>query len=444
LPNKKPFLVLLDSGITESMLKKASYCFEALLADYVSLEIHTQQSLQLEEYQLIYTKEAPENLGVSTVYLPFIVADWEKAAVTFWENNEVGKPKDLIRQIFAFISDEASWDFQSQSFISEFTDDFTGNFIDAHARFSPKTEAQKKLPEKVVAKFYENFEQLGIINRQKVAVKSGVVLSFDIDNLLVGWKGLAYRFGKGAKPFHISNWEAEKGVFVKSVHKIIDQLEVHQHKAIFFLKAPIISHKFDAKDYLSSSSAVVKELLERIKSHPLIEVGFHSSYQAATDPKLFKQELARLERWINKPIIAHRSHYLRFQLPTVYEAFGGTAIRFDSSIAWSDAPFSKVGLKKIYPLFDFPKEQKTAFKEIPLSFMDSQLCTSVHWSIKEIQNSLEQQITDLRTHGHVISWDFHHLIYDKLLNPKNAPVFEHALTLLSQNSIQTFHTYELL
>lgn len=442
--NKPIFLVSIDSTIPESILAKVTYCLEALLAEYVSLQIHTQRAASnTATYQLIYASDMPDELGNSSVYIPFKAEDWEKKAIQFWSSDVDFQKVDLIRQVFAFITDEASWDYHSaKSGVAEPVK-FGFDHIDSHNRFYPKADALKKLPETVINYFYQTLTDKGILDRSKYGTKKGILLSFDIDNLLVGWKGLAYRFWKGAKVIPFSNWKSEKAIFVQSVNKIIDQLEAHNHKAIFYLKAPLYSHKFDAKDYLSVNSSDVQKLLSRIKNHVLIEVGYHSSYKAANNVTVFTAELKRLEKWLERQIITHRSHYLKLEFPTFYEALKKTSIKFDSSVAWSDMQTSKSGMSVTYPLYDFIGNKKSIVTEIPLTFMDSQLWTLRNTPIEEIQNTLEHQIIELRTHTLLLSWDFHHHIYDSLLNPINAAVFEHALEALSKNSIQTFHSYEL-
>lgn len=441
--NTSPFLVLVDSAIPDSIFTKVRYCLDVLFSDYVAIQLHTKQQQDITDYQLIYLKEAPEHMGASSVYIPFILSDWEKSAADFWDVSLAFDRHDLLRQIFAILSDEVTWElYESTNHTASNYEDLP-DYVDQHGRFNPTKKELKTYPEVLIESFYKQFEGKQLLTRTAYKNQSGVVLSFDIDNLFVGWKGLAYRIFKGSPFFPISKLSEEREVFARSVHKIIDRLEQYQLKAIFYLKAPINTHRFDAKDYINSTSLAVETLLTRIKEHPLIEVGFHSSYLAADNSDLFVKELNRLEGWLDKPIFAHRSHYLRFQLPTFYESVKGTSIQFDSSIAWSETPNSRVGIKRVYPLFHFKDEAVSSIKEIPLSFMDSQMCTSTKCTIEEIKDKLEQQISDMRTNGCCISWDFHHLVFDELLNPKNAPVFEYALKLISQNSIQTFHSHEL-
>lgn len=446
MPRKLPFLVLIDSDIPDSIRKRVYYCFDVLLSDYVSLTIHSTPQQQISHYHIMYTAEVPDSLDASAVHIPFILSDWQKSASLLWEAGfSFDQEVDLIRLIFSFISHEISWEIHQNLLQDQEipTKAKRHTLVDTHNRFKPIKEDLKKWPEQVIEKFYELLMQKALLERSSANQKSGLLLSFDIDNLLVGWKGLGYRFIKGANVSNPVTWVKEKEVFINSVHKIINALEAQQLKAVFFMKAPLSTHKFDAKDYLASASKGLQQLLGRIKNHPLLEIGFHSSYPAATQPALFKAELTRLQNWASRSIQAHRSHYLRFQLPTVYQSFSDTTLVSDSSIAWSNVPYSHIGLKKAYPLYDFNREQPSSIVEIPLTFMDSQLCTTAQYTVKEIKSKLEQQISDYRTQKVVISWDFHHHVYDSLLNPKSAAVFEHALALIAQNQIQTFHTHEI-
>lgn len=424
--------IYVDPQIPKDIQNKAQYVLDVFLRQYGYELSFLNEVNPSKNILLSYTL----NAGLSTAAKSEIQCfpeDWSKDAEFIWRDSRNEDVRDQLRMLFSFFSDELYYSLESLQ-----SKNSPSLFIDKHGRLNI-VEEQKKRP----SDFLQAFEKKHFSLLSSKHVPPSILLTFDIDNLLVSWKGIAYRMLKGAKIRSISSYKKQKKVFIESTHKIIDQLETHNFKAVFFLKSLVgVPHQFDAKDYLFDKQTQV--LLDRIIQHPLIECGYHSSYNASINPAIFGEELEQLENRLGKKIHVHRSHYLRYSYNSTFQALQKHAISVDSSIAWADVPVSRTGLFTDYPMFDLKEDNLFHIREVPLTFMDSQLCTGTSHSIVQIKEILEHQILRLRNRGRLISWDFHHLVYDQLLNPKNEVIFEHALKLIQKYSIQTIHSHETL
>lgn len=423
-PDSHFIRIYIDPSIPKDIQIKAAYVFDGI---FKQLGYKTQYMDNSTEAQLFYLLNPAIDLDIQI--LKCNPEQWGHPPKKSWDLASSQSQKDLVRDLFCFISDE----FQA---IEE--QNKSSEYLDKHGRINA-IDLDPEIPQKSLQRFIEQYCSFIAPNEP---VSNSILLSFDIDNLWVGWKGLIYRKMKGARFLSIQSLKNEQQIFIQSVEKIIDLLDQYGFKAVFFLKSLVEKpHQYDARDYLTMNQT--QSLIDKIKYHEGIECGYHSSYKASQDIDLFQRELHRLETILDQKIRIHRAHYLRFSHLATHDILLKNGITFDSSIGWSAKVGSKSGLLTNYPLFHYKTNQVSSLQEIPLTFMDAQVCTRSDQNIDQIYKMMEQQLQDLRTWGHLISWDFHHLIYDTLLNPKNAPVFEQALKLLKQYSIQTVHSHEI-
>lgn len=420
-------------AVDSSTAKKAAWVLEQILKPYAVDLAFVDKDHTGKGYDLLYTADATEIGKKTKAILPSDPETWALAPADIWLDTDlIEKPelsalfrRDPIRVLFAFMADEISWQPE------------TAPTLDQHGRFLPGSDQLAILPARCVVALQRKLAQILSLSPQYGRVPK-LMLSMDLDNLLVGWKGLAYRFWKNLPSLNFSIKE-HREVYRASVHRMLDQFEDHQLKVVIFLKAPVepTRHPLDARDYLDAPQAV--DVLGRLKNHPLVEVGLHSTYEASHQPKTLTAEKERLETWLGRPIHIHRSHYLRYRYPQSFEALYEMGFKVDSSIAWPYSPVSRSGLRHAYPLFNPHTQQAMALKEVPMTFMDLVSAREPEESFRK----LEQQSRRLRSEGGCVSWDFHHTSYDSLLFPNNAAVFEHALHLIANYEITCIHSDEL-
>lgn len=424
MPNSHPISIELKTLPDAPYREAALWLVEQILAQAI---FPTKKTLTLQYLPI----DSALNQGM--VHIPCNPELWLKPASALWKKLlEADNPlqtewylSDPLRFAFMVGSDELS------------TQSSPHSFLDTHRR-TWIGENATKIAELVISDFRKRL--LELLQLQQTQTKPSLLLSFDIDNLLVGWKGMLYRWWK--KPANSRfNWRKEAETYQYSVSKILNKLEAYDLKAVFFLKAPIQKHKMDARDYLADISC--QNLLNRIKNHPLIEVGLHSSYQALHTEGLLEQEHHRLCEFLEREPTIHRSHYLRYRNPESFEKLQQLGYMFDSSVAYSHISGSKSGFIHPYKLFNSHAHAGMNIQQIPLLFMDIGSQAIPNHEISYGVKTMEHQLDQIRKDGGVISWDFHHTTYDSLLHPLNASLFETALELISQNDIQTIHSYDL-
>lgn len=109
-------------------------------------------------------------------------------------------------------------------------------------------------------------------------------------------------------------------------------------------------------------------------------LGYHPSFNAATDKVLYQEELAQIEELVGQKIINSRQHYLHFDHKTTLGLLQSCGITTDSSFGLTRHIGFRAGTAFKYNLYDWERECKSDIIEIPIAWMDSAMW---HWSEKQ-------------------------------------------------------------
>ena len=111
-------------------------------------------------------------------------------------------------------------------------------------------------------------------------------------------------------------------------------------------------------------------------------IGFHPSFEAATNSQLFAEELKTLEGLIEKKVTFSRQHYLHFNHKSTLKVLQANGIRHDSSFGFNRHIGFRTGTAYEYRLYDWENESVSDIIELPIAWMDSAIW---HWSTKNAE-----------------------------------------------------------
>ncbi len=122
------------------------------------------------------------------------------------------------------------------------------------------------------------------------------------------------------------------------------------------------STRYDAK--WKSSIKYIELILESNNY-----IGLHSSYKSS-ETNSYLYETRRLEKYIGSPIIAHRSHYLRFNPVNLFSHLEKAGIKYDFTVGYPDLIGFRAGVASPYHPYDFINTSASNILEIPLVYME--------------------------------------------------------------------------
>jgi hypothetical protein len=99
-------------------------------------------------------------------------------------------------------------------------------------------------------------------------------------------------------------------------------------------------------------------------------VGIHLSYGSTRSADRQKEEKARLENILRRPIVDSRQHFLKLDLPESYRRLIEIGIKNDHTMGYPDAAGFRAGICTPFYFYDLEKERKTDLKVFPFAFMD--------------------------------------------------------------------------
>ena len=133
----------------------------------------------------------------------------------------------------------------------------------------------------------------------------------------------------------------------------------------------------------------VKNLIKRIRERGHT-IGFHPSYEAFEDEKLFENELQSIREVSGEAVLSGRQHYLRFAVPETWNRWEKAGLSTDSSMGYAELPGFRCGICRSFPVFDVLKKKKLDLMEQPLLLMDVSL---VHYKKTTVEEALEQALS---------------------------------------------------
>jgi hypothetical protein len=117
-----------------------------------------------------------------------------------------------------------------------------------------------------------------------------------------------------------------------------------------------------------------RELIQKIQNRGHM-IGIHPSYDAYHDVTKIKQEKELLEKISGEKIVEGREHYLRFEVPTTWQAWEENGMEIDSTCGYADREGFRCGTGDMFSVFNILTRQKLQLKERPLVVMDGSFTT---------------------------------------------------------------------
>jgi len=115
-----------------------------------------------------------------------------------------------------------------------------------------------------------------------------------------------------------------------------------------------ISEKAGVKSYffLHSSSSAKQDIennkhLKKISENIIIRghyLGYHPSYNAYNDFKLFVSDKENIESIVEKKLTFGRAHFLRFEIPTTWQIWEDAGMKWDSTLSYANKEGFRCGV----------------------------------------------------------------------------------------------------
>ena len=356
----------------------------------------------------------------------YSVESKKKKKNTFFENGNFGF--DIFETIFFHISR------YEEIYCNE-------TQIDVHKRMKSGEQllVKNKIHDTPVVDIliYFFFKALNLNVRKR---KSGYSLTHDID-IIRKYKSIFYSLKSIAKAFQMGLGFRGAINIIKSIINSIkhperdpyftyDWLFVNDpkfvHKTVYFVAGG--NRKYDLFDEM-----YYKELPEIIKKakNSSYKIGFHPSYDAYNNKKLFETEFNKLNGLNEDRIIDIRTHYLRLDLQKTFDLIEQFGFKTDSTLGFTDEIGFRCGTGFEYYPYNFKEERAWKFKELPLVFMDSSLKYHLCHNKTECFRQKALQFFEMNKYHTHIMINFHNTTFDYSLKFNNE-LKEFYLQLISE------------
>jgi len=198
-----------------------------------------------------------------------------------------------------------------------------------------------------------------------------LVMTHDVDRVYSGSRGRGFL---SERPFAVSKRTLIDGYYkaaridpLRSFQRIMQESEQRSLQARFYF---IAGGHTDKEGYYDLDDPGIRLLLEEIDTRGHV-VGFHPSYDAVSDPSMWRAEKLRLEELTQRPCVEGRQHYLRWENPSTWRLWNENGMRMDSTMGFSDTLGYRCGTGDAFPVFDILASETLALREQPLIAMDS-------------------------------------------------------------------------
>ena len=197
------------------------------------------------------------------------------------------------------------------------------------------------------------------------------------------------------------------------------------NKTVYFVAGGDRKYDLYDKDYFKELPEIIRKAKE--KSY---KIGYHPSYDAYNNKKLFKEEFDKLNKLSDSDIVDIRTHYLRLDLQKTFEIIEQYGFRTDSTLGFADDIGFRCGTGFEYNPYNFAEERAWKFREIPLVFMDSSLKYNICKNQVKCFKQKAKQFFENNQYGTHIMINFHNSSFDYSLE-FNKGLKEYYLQLIS-------------
>lgn len=182
------------------------------------------------------------------------------------------------------------------------------------------------------------------------------------------------------------------------------------------------------------NSTRIQKLVQRVEKE-----GFENGIHKSISPDSFQAELDQFEQ---KPI-ANRFHYLKFNLPSGFDALEASGLKIDASLGFAE----NIGFRNSYGLPYHPFNLKTrkaySFVEVPLHVMDTTLFKYNKANLSETKNTLFNFFEANRSNC-VLSVLWHNNFFTEYKYKGYLDLYKSILSYLKDNNLRTISQQEII
>lgn len=192
-------------------------------------------------------------------------------------------------------------------------------------------------------------------------------------------------------------------------NSLLSQKFTLQKKTLYLMVGG--NSKYDNKYKITDS--LINEILKLAEENSY-SVGLHPSYNTMSNRRRHQDEKKTLEKILGKNITQNRQHWLRWNWEVTPYVIQESGFTFDSSMGYNKYLGFRCGTGYSYHMYDFRNEIKFAWKEIPLSFMES---SAIHSAKKKKTSVSENMVAffEANTYNTHIEMNFHNSNFDPTL-----------------------------
>lgn len=161
-------------------------------------------------------------------------------------------------------------------------------------------------------------------------------------------------------------------------------------KPLYFFLVSEKNGKYD-KNILPHKDAMWKLIKQHAKKYP---IGLHPSWQSGDTESLLAQEKKLLESMGECDIKRSRQHYIRFNLPEVYNRLIAAGITDDYSMGYGSINGFRASTASAFYWYDLEDEEQTLLRVHPFCFMDAN-------SFYEQKQTTQQTLGELMHYGSI-------------------------------------------
>ncbi len=398
-------------------IPEVKYSFDCLLKEFLGLEYKLEVDLMAEDFTIL-------NNGKSIVIKNHFFKQENPTSLFHLKNIPQKTPKGVldigkIKYPIVSIFGTPKFNRVGETFILE-TDIIASTFFmltrweeavnpnrDAHQRFSSKDALVYKnefLDQPVVNQYVEivwALLQKIEITQQRKKWNFKIVPTHDVDipymfsSTFSGLKSIARHL---VTPNTIKDGMQYLQSFISGndpydTHEIFlegaEQLGVEAH--FFFMSGS--RNKFDPRDQLIYPR--VNDLFKQIKNRGH-SIGFHPSYEAYKELSIFQEEKKRLEEFVGQEVTTGRQHYLRFEVPTTWNLWEDSNMKWESTLGYADELGFRCGVCYPFPVFDIFQRKQLNLYEKPLLFMEVTLGLYLKLPLEEAKEKVKALLQEVK------------------------------------------------
>ena len=161
-----------------------------------------------------------------------------------------------------------------------------------------------------------------------------------------------------------------------------------------------------------------------------IEIGIHGSYGSNDAEFQLGTEMGRLADITGKEVAKNRQHYLMINLPFTYQALLRQQITDDYTMGYADIAGFRAGTARIFNWFDLHKNESTALRIHPFTYMDGTLHEYLKLSPAEAKKKISSLYEEICHYGGQFSYIWHNETIGDYAHWKGwKEVFSHTINL---------------